>query len=129
VALNLGGCGKYEDGPMFSLRTKEARLVGEWEVTKMNNESPDDDAEIILDFEKDGDLKITTTYFYYGNEYEYTTNGEWEWGSKKESLKITLVSDADNETFEWEIKRLTNEELWVEENIDGEVNSWEFEKK
>ena len=36
TVLNFQSCGKYEDGPSFSLRTKKARLTGEWELVKIN---------------------------------------------------------------------------------------------
>ena len=32
TVLNFQSCSKYEDGPAFSLRSKNSRLVGEWEV-------------------------------------------------------------------------------------------------
>ena len=30
----LASCGKYEDGPGFSLRSKTSRLAGSWTVTE-----------------------------------------------------------------------------------------------
>ena len=33
--LFLVSCGKYEDGPGFSLRSKEARLAGTWTFEKV----------------------------------------------------------------------------------------------
>jgi len=31
------GCGKYEEGPSISLRTKTSRLKGVWEITDYDN--------------------------------------------------------------------------------------------
>lgn len=30
--VGISGCKKYPDGPAFSLKSKKARLVGEWEM-------------------------------------------------------------------------------------------------
>ena len=37
--LNFQSCSKYEDGPAFSIRTKNSRLVGEWEVVKIDGQN------------------------------------------------------------------------------------------
>ena len=41
TVLNFQSCSKYEDGPAFSLRTKKSRLVGDWELVKINGQSPE----------------------------------------------------------------------------------------
>jgi hypothetical protein len=35
IAITFGSCGKYEDGPNISLRTKKARVAGNWKVVKV----------------------------------------------------------------------------------------------
>lgn len=116
IALNFSSCGKYEDGPSFSLMSKTSRLTGEWEVVKYDNVAPDDD--IILEFEKDGDFSLT--YEYDG--YSYSYDGEWSWEEGKEEIEIEV--DGDKST--WEVQRLTNNELWFE---DPDNNLWELEKE
>jgi len=129
------GCGKYEDGPGFSLKTKKSRLKGEWELDKFTDAS---DGTVITstdlewEFEKDGDFSQTLTippyiYTYYGYTYSfgggtYTSNGDWEWENSKESIEITI----GNIRSEFEILRLTNKELVLE---DEDRDQWEFEKK
>lgn len=34
-------CGKYEEGPKFSLESKKSRLVGEWKVTSITKNGVD----------------------------------------------------------------------------------------
>ncbi len=117
VMLNFTSCKKYEDGPAFSLRSKTARLTGEWEVVKIGG-SPIAGSELNLEFEKDGDFNFSYSY----GSYDYTAKGEWEWSDKKETIKATI----DGETVEWEVLRLTNDEFWFE---DDQQEEWKCEKK
>lgn len=122
VVFNFSSC-KYEDGPSISLRTKTSRLTGEWEATFINGQSiSGDDINFTLEFEKDGDLLVSTTYSYYGQSYTETYKGDWEWEDGKEKIEITLQGDKT----EWEITRLTNKEFQFE---DEDKIEYEFEKK
>lgn len=116
IMLNISSCKKYDDGPAFSLKTKTARLTGEWEVVEVENQAPN--GKMTMEFDKDGDF--TFEYSYDGSNY--SSNGEWEWESGKESVELEI----DNEKTEWEILRLTNKELWFE---DEGGNEWQCEKE
>ena len=120
VIFNFTSC-KYEDGPNISLRSKKARLTGEWEVKFIDGAGMSNDM-VTLEFDKDGDLEFNQTYSYYGSSYTYSQKGEWEWEDGKQSLEITL----DGNKQEWEITRLTNKEFEFE---DEGNNKWELEKK
>lgn len=123
-------CGKYDDGPGFSLASKKSRLTGTWELDKLkysDGSIADLNGSIDVEFEKDGDFTIRTTTSYtniYGSPYSYTytNSGDWEFSSDKEEIEFDPNDGSD---FEWEIKRLTNKELWVE---DEDGNEWEWEK-
>lgn len=119
IMLNFNSCGKYDDGPAFSLKTKTGRLVGEWEIVEIDREKVD--GEIIFEFEDDNDFVMTSTYIYGGDSYTYTSKGEWEWGTAKESFEIEI----DKEVMEFDINRLTNSELWFE---DEDRMEYEAEK-
>lgn len=122
TALNFVSCGKYEEGPNFSLRTKKARLTGEWEIVRIGNTTfPSEGYSLEMDFSKDGDLKFTYSYF----TYSYSESGEWEFSGDKEDLLITI----DNDISKFEILRLTNKELWMESSNGGFVEEWRLEKK
>lgn len=116
IMFGTVSCGKYEDGPGFSLKSKKARLVGEWEVVEVDKVNIED-FNFAFEFEKNGDIEFT--YSYYG--YSYTEKGDWEWEDGKSSLEIEL----DGYTEEWEILKLTSEELWFE---DEDGNEWRCEK-
>ena len=120
VVFNFTSC-TYEDGPKISLKSKTGRLVGEWEVTKLAGDKVGSDVEYEMEFEKDGDFLFSLSYSYYGYTYDYTSKGSWEWGNDKESIEL----DLDGDPYEFDIKRLTNKELWME---DEEGDEWELEK-
>ena len=116
IMLNFSSCSKYEDGPAFSLKTKTARLSGDWEVVEINNNAS---TGMTLEFEKDGDFSLDVDYGY---GYNYSYDGEWEWESGKESVEI----DITGTTMEWDILRLTDDELWFE---DENGQEWKCEKE
>ena len=119
IMLNFNSCGKYDDGPAFSLKTKTGRLVGEWEIIEIDREKVD--GEMIFEFEDDNDFVTTQTFTYNGDSYTYTSKGEWAWGTAKESFEIEI----DKEVMEFDINRLTNSELWFE---DEDRMEYEAEK-
>lgn len=116
IMLNFYSCSTYEEGPAFSLRSKTARLTGEWEVDKIDGDNPD--GNLYMEFEDDGDFEMTIEYSYYGSTYSYGYDGEWEWEDNKESVEIEVQGDKQ----EWEITMLTNDELWFEDE-----NNYEYE--
>ena len=112
TVLNFMSCSKYEDGPAFSLRSKKARLVGEWEVVKITDASGmsySNTYDITMEFEKDGDFTMTASYSYSTYSYSYSQTGDWEWADDKEAVSISL--DGSNVTSEWTILKLKNNEL------------------
>ena len=114
TVLNFQSCGKYEDGPAFSLRSKTSRLVGEWEIVKMYGQNVPSGYNFSMEFESDGDLT-----------YSYSFNGEWEWEDNKESIDIQINTGYGSSSTEFEVLRLTNDELVVEDENNQE---WELEK-
>lgn len=121
TVLNFSSCSKYEDGPRFSLRTKKARITGEWEVVKIGNQNfPQDGYSLEMVFEKDGDFEYN--YLYEGYSYGY--DGDWHFTHGKEELVISLGNNGGVQIFE--ILRLKNDELWLE---DPQKNEWRLEAK
>jgi hypothetical protein len=113
----MNSCGKYEDGPNFSLLTKKARLTREWDVKSIGNDILEQgEFGFTITFDKDGSLKYT----YSGGTQSESYSGTWDFASDKENLVIT----ADNDSEIYEIKRLTNKELWLdtdESSADGDL--------
>ena len=112
--LTFTSCGKYEDGPGFSLRSKTARLTnGSWEVEEIDGDNLNGVA-LIFEFEKDGVLKIHSESSFYSYYYTFCEEAEWAWGDKKETLEIEYENTEDS----WEIKRLTFDEFWFEDEYN-----------
>lgn len=130
----LTGC-KYDDGPNFSLRTKKARLVGEWQLDEVEIDGTDYTSEFNrweIEFKKDNKYNLSAEIInaYYGN---ITINDDGEWDFSNDKLELEVKSD-DGEQTDYEIKRLTNKELWFEYTEtydDGTSERWDckFEKK
>lgn len=109
--VTFSSCGKYEEGPGFSLRTKKGRVVGEWVIEKTifnGVETSTGFDGYTIEFKRDN----TYTESYMG----MTDNGKWDFDSKKENLEYT--DDAGNKSAE-KILRLTNKEMWLVDEEGG----------
>lgn len=113
-------CGKYEEGPGFSLRTKKARLAGVWKAEKYVSSngtsvpaSSNDNST--WEFEKDGSMTLKVDE----DGFSFTASGTWEFVKDKEYIKTTIEFFGQTETDEMKIVRLTNKELWIEDE-DGD---------
>jgi hypothetical protein len=121
TALSVSSCGKYEDGPNFSLLTKKSRVAGDWDVKSVGSQLVGADYGLTMTFDKDGSMK----YSYTGiNSASYT--GSWDFSSDKENLVISIDGGIDT----LEIKRLTNKEMWLDDDYtsaNGDI--WKLESK
>lgn len=130
VICNLQSCSKYEDGPAISLKSKRARLVGKWKVVQIGTQiiHSQDDYSVEMQFDKDGDARmiVGTNYTsYYGYTYFYGTTyvGSWDFGTHKQTLDLILDGTAVN----FDIRRLTKDEVWLEDLSDHK--EWKLESK
>ena len=124
TVLNFQSCSKYEDNPAFSLSSKKSRLVGEWEVVRVDGQSSSQyfgpGYTYTFEFESDGDFEYGYTYTDGVNTYSYSYSGEWEWENNKEEIEVEL----NGTIMDFKIKKLTNKELKLEyDNVE-----MEFEK-
>ena len=98
-----------------------------------------DEIEWIWDFEKDQDLDqdlfavYTTTYNYGNTTYSYTDTlyqsmnmSTWEWEDKKAVIEIETSYYGSSQRTEYEVLKLTSNEMKIKDNNDVEM---EFEKK
>ncbi|MDH4472535.1 MAG: hypothetical protein QE487_07985 [Fluviicola sp.] len=108
--LSTPSCGKYEEGPGFSLLTKKSRLVGDWDLKEtvygsLTTADTDDD---ILTFEKDGTVKAT--------DGSTTISGTWEFTSDKEKVRTTYEIFGTPVSADFTILRLKSKELWLQDD-------------
>ena len=111
--IALSGCKKYEDGPGLSLSSKTSRVAGTWEFKKARFNSLDLTSEFIdytWEMEKDGDFNMVSD--------GYIDHGKWEFALDKEAIDFRY--DGGSSVERYNIKRLTNKELWMESIEDGD---------
>ena len=94
ISLAISSCGKYEDGPGFSLLSKTARITNKWELKSVDGEV--EAGLVVLDLKKDGSMSI--------NEDGYIIDGSWEFSNDKEDLSLTIFGSE----LDLKIRRLTN---------------------
>lgn len=128
VVLFLGSCGKYEDGPAFSLLTKKARLTGEWKVEKVFKNDVEEELDSLSQntsilYESDGTGKITFTQ----GSVSLAIDFEWQFGDGKETISMR-TKKLDGTWDDWDetrILRLTNKEFWFEETSTTSTDIYE----
>jgi|APGre2960657404_1045060.scaffolds.fasta_scaffold49215_2 hypothetical protein len=130
MALVLSSCIKYEDGPAFSFLTKEKRLTRAWQLTKVEYFIGQDsilvEGEVypfFLDFEKDKSLsyKIEES----GSLQEYSSSWNWHLGTWGITLDLAQGAMGNNGSRNYQIKRLSKKELWLNDRATG--NNYYFE--
>jgi len=131
-AMSLNSCKKYEEGPGVSLRSKKARITGEWKLVKHTDDGIDyseglDTEKVIYNFEKDGAVTIS---FNDENGAVETFQATWEWGASKESVEISFNFFGLSSTEKYPIVKLTNKEMiWEGPDSFGDIVRQEFEKQ
>ena len=127
ATIALTSCGKYEEGPSISLRSKTSRITGEWKMVKQMYNGTEvalsnEEKNWVFDIQKDGKFMMKTSY---GN-----MDGTWEFSSDKEKLIIKQTILGQTTTQESTIMRLTNKELILEDvDEDGDKSRTEMEKQ
>ena len=144
----ISSCKKYDEGPAISLRSKEKRLCQEWELKKIELNGtidPDEDFSYYYwDMHKEGTIDARLKYIDESDEEKMEF--DWEWINDKEGIKITSQygkrkgshyfqnlfksnsSVNDDGAIEFEIKRLTYDELILEFEESSDKYRLEFGK-
>lgn len=147
----LTSCKKGEDDPFLSLRTRDARIRGEWilkekTLTKSNGTEETFDGttytikqdgivtdqysyRYTLTIEKGG----TTKLYKKIDTQEYNSEDYWSWANTNKKKTVLIFSNGT-----YVVKRLTNKELVLERNVSSEYSgvvydnysiNMKFEKK
>lgn len=116
MALVLSSCIKYEDGPAFSFLTKEKRLCRTWMLERIehSNGYSSDQFYFKLVFEKAKGLQIEHKI---NSDEIISTESNWDWHLGTYGLTLNLGSHPQglpSGSNNFEIKRLTNKELWIQ---------------
>jgi|YNPMSStandDraft_1061717.scaffolds.fasta_scaffold00167_7 hypothetical protein len=116
LSIFIFACKKYEEGPMFSLRSKEERLANTWKV-KQYFENGVDKTKDFLDEFKNFVMNISKNNTYtlsYDDSYyddKYSESGTWYFNTGKTSV---IFIDDDNCASTWKILKLKEKEFWAE---------------
>lgn len=119
IALLAAGC-TYEDGPAFSLRSKEARIVNIWvisEAIENGIHKTDDYKTAFVNYKAElrKDNSYTITYRPY-NVFDYREDGNWRLSGDKQF--ILLKPSGSSQENSWKILRLKHSEAWIKTTID-----------
>lgn len=124
VTIFTGSC-RYKDGPNFTLRSAKSRIVNEWRVHQILENSQDKTADfksVFPDWKLDIREDHTYTLSYSTFIGDYTETGKWEFLDG--GIKINLRKDGSGDNI-WTILRLMKDEFWAEQ-IDKDKNHWEY---
>lgn len=129
----LIGCGKYEDGPNFSLKSEQSRLARKWRINLAYYSEFTDSPEkginqgdiwkrFTVEFTKNGNYTINNTSQDLGKKTVET--GTYQFSDDNIKIVTTgveiITSTDDNsvisetaKTTTWRIMKLKRNELWV----------------
>lgn len=116
AAMALTACKKYEEGPLIQLTPRDERVANTWEFESAYEDGEDvsddfDQYELYL--ASDGDAELTAEYTFLGVDYVTETDGTWSFENNDENLLLNFEDDSQDN--EYQILRLTNDELWLRE--------------
>jgi hypothetical protein len=118
IALVLFSCGKYEEGPGFSLLSKKNRVTNTWKLTKVEVNGQDETpaaSSYSLTMTLKEDETLAATYSIFNAPFNST--GTWAFSSDKSDLILTDNSGSSTN----EILRLTNKEMKLRQIDAGDT--------
>lgn len=118
LSLLAVSCGKYEEGPGFSLISKKNRVTNTWLLSKVEVNGQDETPQsstytLKMTLKEDETLSASYTIF----TIPYTTTGTWAFNSDKSALILTDNSGTSTNT----ILRLTNKEMKLRQIANGDT--------
>lgn len=90
------------------VKVKAKKVVGDWEVVKLNGERLPEGLEMGIEFTKEGELILNMNG-------ERIQNVRWEVNAEKTGLDVSM---EDAETDGWEIGKLTKTEMLIVDKTD-----------
>ncbi len=134
VALLVGSCGKYPEGPNFALSSKAARLEGEWKATSVNQSGTEwnlSNLSLTNTIAKDGTFNASTVITIFGVPTTYTSAGTWEFYDKKTKLIFTETTPATNSKDTFDILMLKKDMVKLKQfDYDsGDTYTYTYEPK
>jgi hypothetical protein len=120
--LLFSSCGKYDEGPNFSLRTKTERFCGSWELSSLKVNGVESMDYTLSDYFEciSGDI-IPATYSSTISQFDWTIrkNGDWNTIMKSTQTELDYVNSYDN------CQALYN----TYTSTESDNGTWEFDSK
>lgn len=134
IALLVGSCGKYPEGPNFAMSSKAARLEGDWKATSVNQSGTEwnlSNLTLTNSISKDGTYTASTVITVFGVPTTYTSAGTWEFYDKKTKLILTETNPATNSKDTMEILMLKKDMVKLKQfDYDsGDTFTYTYEPK
>ena len=132
------GCGKYEEGPNFSLRTKKKRLASHWvlQYKFTNNYAENHDVQLII--HDNGNFSygysLLDGFLVSPPQYDFHADslGKWELLNNKEVLRFRHYNIESNDTYklvDWTILKLKTTHLTLFREHNGNTIRLEFYRR
>lgn len=130
----LASCGKYEDGPFFSIYTKTERITGYWRfdrVTEGGVNKTENYVEQSLELYRNGVANWTKGY-RNNNPYDPIIHtGTWDFRNDKEYVLMKFnIGSAEEYQLYWKITKLAYADLRLEryDEVLGKIE-WRLWKR
>jgi hypothetical protein len=127
TSLVFTSCKKEEDEVVVVEKTPTEKLIGTWKPNKNYVDGKEE--------ELDEDEKNSRLIFLTSSTGKFTSVDEpeqlFEWVFLENNTKIRVTFNESGFLFsvDFTVKRLTETELWIESNFDGEVEEQQFIKE
>lgn len=123
----IASCGKYEEGPSLSLRSKKARIAGEWKIESVYQDGTDITTEYNALVGSDATFHIEKS----GTYHIHYTGGEDEgtWAFKDGKDEVTFTSgETGSEPEDYHILKLKNTEMWLQHHHGDETLEFHYKQ-
>lgn len=119
----LYSCTNYEHGPVFSFKSANTRISGSWELTDIIiNDNTD---EVLLESERTVIYNLTEDGTIIATNVTQTRSaseniGVWTFNDDKSEISVSFASASSPvilKSDNYKILRLTNDELWISDEI------------
>ncbi|MBK9761869.1 MAG: hypothetical protein IPO87_00565 [Flavobacteriales bacterium] len=114
MVLSMASCKKYEEGPAISLTSRSERVANTWTIDRAiadGNDVTSDYDNYVLTMTAGGSATLVATYTVFGVNFTGETNGTWAFQNDDEELVLDFENDDADGTYQ--IRRLTEAELWI----------------
>lgn len=127
LATILSSCKKYEEGPALSFRSKDARVINDWDVKYALEDGADKTyiyKDFTINFTEDGRFVATNLDDL---DSTVTQEGFWDLVNNKEDLRLIYTEPpVADDRITYEIQKLKKDELWIKKASDTTTWEWRF---